>query len=387
MEKIRAMVEWEVPKNLRELRGFLGLTGYYRKFIRQYAQIAQPLTEQLRKDSFGWSEKATSAFSHLKEAMTQPPVLAMPDFHKPFVVETDASGYGVGAVLMQEGRPIAFYSKLLGPRAQHKSVYEKELIAICLAVQKWKHYLLGRRFVIHTDQQSLRFITQQREVGADFQKWVSKLIGFDFEIHYKPGATNKVADALSRKTVGEMELGTIITTQGVDWAELQKEVEEDWFLKRLREEVAQGDKPLVGFTVEDGKLRYKGRMVIPNTSVIIPKLMIAYHDSPEGGHAGEVKTYLRLAAEWYWIGMRKHVALYVQRCSICQQHKSSQQKPAGLLQPLAIPAQVWEDITLDFIEGLPLSKGVDTILVVVDRLSKYAHFIGLRHPFSALTSG
>ena len=168
MEKVEAMLEGEQPKNLRELRGFLGLTGYYRKFISRYAQIAKPLTEQLKKDCFGWSDDATKAFEALKQAMVTAPVLAMPNFQQPFVIETDASGFGLEAVLMQGQQPLAFYSKFLGPRAQLKSVYEKELMAVCLAVQKWRHYLLGHHFVIRTDQQSLCYIMQQREVGAEF---------------------------------------------------------------------------------------------------------------------------------------------------------------------------------------------------------------------------
>lgn len=238
-EKVQAIREWEAPRNLRELRGFLGLTGYYRKFLANYAQIAQPLTDQLRKDCFGWTIEASYALERLKEAMITAPVLAMPDFQKLFILETDASGYGLGAVLMQDTRPIAYYSRILGPRARGKSIYEKELMAVCLSVQKWKHYLLGRHFVIRTDQQSLRYITQQREIGADYQKWVRKLIGFDFEIQYKPGTANRVADALSRKGNGElelgrMELGALLKAQGIDWSELEKEVQGDEGLQQGR---------------------------------------------------------------------------------------------------------------------------------------------------------
>lgn len=388
-EKIQAMKEWSTPRNLRELRGFLGLTGYYHKFIAGYAHIAQPLTDQLRKDSFGWTETATRAFEKLKEAMITATVLAMPNFHKAFVIETDASGHGLGAVMMQEGKPIAFHSRILGPRARDKSIYEKELMAVCLAVQKWKHYLMGRHFIIRTDQQSLRHINQQREIGADYQRWVRKLIGFDFEIQYKPDTSNRVADALSRKEEGTLEygsheLGALISSQGIDWEALEEEVEKDEMLQKLKADLIAG-KEMKGFHLVEGKLLYKGRMVLTKSSSFIPNLLREYHDSPTGGHSGEVKTYLRLASEWYWQGMRKQIADHVQKCVTCQKNKHSQRSPARLLQPLPIPTAVWEEVTMDFVEGLPLSKGFNSILVVVDRLSKYAHFIGLKHPFTALT--
>lgn len=120
-----------------------------------YAQIANPLTNQLQKNSFEWSEDATKAFNKLKNTVARPPHLAMPNFTKQFIVKTYASGFGLGAMLMQENRPIAFYSKLLGLRAQQKSIYEKELMAIYLVIQKWKYYLLGRHYVVRTDQQEL----------------------------------------------------------------------------------------------------------------------------------------------------------------------------------------------------------------------------------------
>jgi hypothetical protein len=151
------------------VRGFLGLTGYYRKFIQNYGKIAKPLTELTKKDSFKWSTEAQEAFEMLKTKLTTAPVLALPDFTKEFTIECDASGQGLGAILMQDKRPIAYYSKALGVRNLTKSAYEKELMVVVLAIQHWRPYLIGRRFVVSTDQKSLRQLLQQRIVTAEQQ--------------------------------------------------------------------------------------------------------------------------------------------------------------------------------------------------------------------------
>lgn len=297
------------------------MTSYYRKFVAGYANIARPLTELLKKDKFGWDTTTEQAFNQLKSAMVNPPVLAMPNFTLPFTIETDASGYGVGAVLLQEGRPVAYFSKLLGVRVHQKSIYEKELITICLAVMKWKPYLLGRHFIVKINQQSLRFLTQQREVNPDHQKWVTKLPGFDFEIQYRTGASNRVDDALSRKNSGDVILNTMVTRPVILWEQLEQEIASDKVLRTLREELSTGTREHPGYSLIEGRLYYKERCVIPATSKFRRALLKEYHDSMVGGHVGELKTYLRMVVDWYWPGMRKEITSYVSQCVICQQQK------------------------------------------------------------------
>lgn len=291
-EKVASILNWPSPTDLKELRGFLDLTGYYRIFIKDYARIVTPLTRQLKKDCFGWDEAAQEAFEKLKEVMSTAPVLSLPDFSQPFVIEADASGFGLGAVLMQNHHPIAYFSKTLGVRGRAKSVYEKELMAIVLAVQKWRHYLLGRHFIIWRDQKSLRFIMDQREVGMEYQRWMSKLWGFDFEIKYKPGITNRAADALSRQPDTKVHCLALVSENRVQWEVLERKLLVDPFIKKVREGIEQQQGSFPGYTLERGQLLYHGRLVIPGDSTIIPKLLHEYHNAATGGHNGEWKTYL-----------------------------------------------------------------------------------------------
>ncbi|KAL0406423.1 UNVERIFIED_CONTAM: putative mitochondrial protein [Sesamum latifolium] len=208
------MKVWPVPTTAKALRGFLVLTEYYRKFIKGYGLISKPLTSLLKKDAFIWNTEADIAFKQLKRVVTSAPVLALLDFSKRFVVETDASGKGIGVVLMQEGRPIAYLSKALAAKNLRLSVYEKEFLALLLAVNKWNHYLQGNHFIIRTDQRSLKHILVQRVGSLLQQKWVSKLLPLSHEVQYKKGNDNRAADALSRIEHDEIGAQTnVITTQ------------------------------------------------------------------------------------------------------------------------------------------------------------------------------
>jgi hypothetical protein len=196
--KTQAMLQWPVPVNVTELRGFLGLTGYYRKFVKGYGVLAKPLTLLLQKQGFCWTTEAQQAFDLLKQAMSSTPVLALPDFTKSFWIETDACDIGIGAVLVQEGHPVAYYSKALSVNNRKLSIYEKEFLAIMMAVDRWRQYLSRGPFIIKTDHKSLCNLEDQ-VLHTDLQKKaMTRLVGLNFSFQYKKGEENKVADALSR---------------------------------------------------------------------------------------------------------------------------------------------------------------------------------------------
>ncbi|KAL6322878.1 hypothetical protein AAG906_020921 [Vitis piasezkii] len=302
----------------------------------------------------------------LKQAMTTTPTLAMPNFNDSFTIETDASRKGIG--IEHWG-----YKKSW-------STHAKEMLAIVEAIRLWRPYLLGKKFFILTDQRSLKYFLEQRVSTPEQQKWVVKLMGYDYEIIYRPGRENSAADALSRKSGSPVLLHLHVPVVTV-WDEIKKAYEGDSYvqsLTRLANDQLEGS-----YAWRNGLLFFKGRVVIPSHAALRAKLLHEMHDTKIGGHSGVLRTFKKLAQQFYWPKMYQAVQEYIKKCETCQKVKSETMSPAGLLQPLPIPCQVWDDITLDFIEGLPTSHGKDTILVVVDRLSKSAHFLALTHPFTA----
>ncbi|KAL4384307.1 hypothetical protein GQ457_15G015210 [Hibiscus cannabinus] len=374
--KVGAIRDWPTPTSLKGVRGFLGIAGYYRRFIKNFATIAAPLSDLLRKgDHFPWTDAAQMAMDSLKSCICSTPVLALPNFAKEFIVETDASGVGIGAVLQQEGRPLAFFSQKLSQRMQGASTYHREMFAITQAVSKWRPYLLGRHFSIITDQRSLRELTQQTIQTPEQQRWLAKLIGYDFDIKYRPGKLNGVADALSREA-GACCMNFSRPVFGV-LDDIRAASNHDPEIQELRKKIRNGNQDSSGYSEQAGLLLYHGKIVVPKEAALMSLLLREFHSSKVGGHAGIHRSYQRLAANFFWVNMRSDVRQFVRQCQVCQRMKTESLLPAGLLQPLPIPQQVFEDISLDFILGLPKSNGKETILVVVDRLTKYGHFFAL----------
>jgi hypothetical protein len=382
--KTQAMMDWPLPTTVTELRGFLGLTGYYRKFVRNYGIIAKPLTNLLKKRCFLWTDQATMAFNTLKAAMVSTPVLGLPDFQKPFVVETDACDLGIGAVLMQDHHPIAFLSKSLGKQHLSLSIYDKEFLALLMAVERWRPYLQRAEFLIKTDHHSLCYLDNQTLQSPLQRKAMSKLMGLQFKIAYKKGAENLAADALSRVS----HLMTIQVCSEVQPAWLQEVLNSyltDADAQRRLTELAIASPDAQGYELKDGLIRLRGRVWIGSNSALQTKSITAFHSSAIGGHSGADATYQRLKRLFAWTGLKAQVKDFIKQCDVCQHAKHSHSPPAGLLQPLPIPTGPWREITMDFIDGLPMSEGCNTIMVVVDRFTKFAHFLPLRHPYTAQT--
>jgi hypothetical protein len=377
--KIQDILNWDKPITVKKLRGFLGLTGYYRRFIKGYATICQPLFAALKKDNFHWGPEQQRAFDTLKQVMSNPPLLRLPDFTKPFTLETDACASGLGAVLMQEGRPLAFFSKCLGPRNSAQSVYEKEAMAVLVALKKWRHYFLGNKVVIKTDQRSLQYLSSQRLLEGIQHKLMLKLLEFDYSIEYKKGSDNTAADALSRQ-FQDMETEDIAATVSQansqcqamtvaipSWmAEVHESYASDTKCIKLLQELTLDKDSNPPFTLQSGILRFKGRIYIGNSTDLRTRIFQTFHSSLFGGHSGSRVTAHKIQGLFYWPQQKQFIAQLVAECPICQISKTEKVQYPGLLNPLPVPTQKWKDISMDFVEGLPKSQGKDVILVVVD---------------------
>ena len=386
--KIEVIQNWPIPTNISELRSFLGLASYYRKFVPNFSTIASSLTQLLHKDQkYQWKDEHEKAFKELKQKLTTAPVLLLPDPTKPFSVTSDASDFAIGAVLSQDqgkgDQPIAYESRKLSPAELNYPIHEKELLAIVHALKLWRPYLEGNQFTVITDHAALEFINSQSNLSRRQARWLEVLQSMNFNIKYKPGTTNVVADALSRNPL--LHNINILSTQLVDPEKLKQAYQEDKYfsdiLKKLQGENIQNTKVISRakyYELREGKIYLKEgtRMAIPHDKSFITTILKEHHDNPIAGHFGVDKTYESISRIFYWPKMIRDIKRYIKSCDTCQRNKGTNSVPAGLLQPLNTPTKRWEQVTMDFIVQLPVTKqGHDAIFVVVDRLSKRAYFI------------
>jgi hypothetical protein len=285
-DKVEAVRAWPLPRMVRAVRGFLGLTGYYRKFIQSYGDIAAPLTKLLKRESFSWTPSATSAFEALKTALTTTPVLQLPDFSKPFIVDSDASRVGFGVVLHQDAGPLVFFSRVVAPHHAKLVAYERELIGLVKAVRHWRPYLWTRSFVVRTDHFSLKYLLDQRLSTIPQHAWVSKLFGYQFKVEFKPGRQNTATDALSRRD----EEGPLVHSLSIPTFDLfdqfRMEAENLPEVATKRQMIEAGTaKP--GWSMVDGMVVHDGWLFMPASASAWPQILAHAHGT---GHEGVQKT-------------------------------------------------------------------------------------------------
>ena len=355
-----------------------------------------------------WDAQCENNFNELKRRLTTAPILILPEPDKPFVVYCDASKLGLGGVLMQDGKVVAYASRQLRIHEKSYPTHDLELADVVFVLKIWRHYLYGSRFEVFSDHKSLKYLFDQKELNMRQRRWHELLKDYYFSLNYHPGKANVVADALSRKTLHmsammvkefelleqfrDLSLVCELAPQSVQLGMLK--INND-FLKSIKEaqevdvkfvdlmvasnQTADGD-----FHVDDqGVLRFRGRICIPDNNELKKLILEESHRSSLSIHPGATKMYHDLKKLFWWSGLKRDVAQFVYACLTCQKSKVEHQKPAGLLTPLDVPEWKWDSISMDFVTSLPnTQRGHDAIWVVVDRLTKSAHFIPINITYS-----
>ena len=373
--KIEVVRSWPVPRTVTEVQSFHGLASFYRRFVHHFNSIVAPITSCIKDGKFLWTKEADAAFSLIKHKLTSAPILILPDFTQTFELHCDASKLGIGAVLSQQGKPVAYYSeKLSGARGRY-STYDVEFYAIVQAIKHWRHYLVHRDFFLFTDHDALRHLDSQAKVSSRHASWIAFLQQFTFSIKHQSGKTNRVADALSRRHTLLSSCHTTVTS----FASLSNLYPTDPFFSRVLREVESDITD--EYTLQDG-FRFKGmRLCVPECSLRL-QIISELHNE---GHVGRDRTLQLVTTSYFWPSLRRDVERFVERCRVCQLAKGKASN-AGLYLPFPIPTQPWTDISIDFVLGLPRTqRGNDSIFVLVDRFSKMTHFIPCKKTTDAVT--
>ncbi|QRV83345.1 Retrotransposable element Tf2 protein [Ceratobasidium sp. AG-Ba] len=400
-EKIKAIMEWGAPRKIKEVQAFLGFVNFYRRFIAEFSKIARPLHDLTKRDTrFEWSQECQQAFEEIKKRVSQDPVLIHPDPDKPFILETDASGIAIGAILSQRGEdgylhPVAYLSKSYNDAQRNYDTANKELLAIVESLKHWRIYLEGTILpvTVFTDHRNLERWKNAETFNRRHARWHMELASFNFEIHYRPGKMSNKPDALSRRhdhedipnpqqiMINAERFKGFKANIEIDIISMIREsLSDDESLTTLIESTKKKEdlppsirKQYDKYEWKEDLLWYEGRIVIPENKEIRLAILEMHHDNPIAGHQGQARTLELISRRYYWPAMKQQVNRFVETCEICQRSKGHKQYAPP--KPLPIPQKPWEDIAYDFIVKLPESQGMDSILVVINRFSRQAYFI------------
>lgn len=370
--KVSAVADWPTLDSRRKVQQFLGFANFYRKFIRSFSSVAAPLHALTSsKVPFQWTPQAEKAFQCLKERFTTAPVLTVPDPQRQFVVEVDASNEGVGAVLSQRSakdnrmHPCAYLSRKLTPAEKNYDVGNKELLAVKAALEEWRHWLEGAEqpFLVWTDHKNLEYIRKAKRLNSRQARWTLFFNRFNFTLSFRPGSQNAKPDALSRL---------------YDPEPIAKEPEAILPLNRVVGAVSWQ----IESDVKQANVVSSAPSGCPHNRLFVPvslrsKVIHWAHTSMLTCHPGVKRTMYVIKQRFWWPAMEEAVSEYVAACPVCARNKTSPRAQMGLLHPLPVPQRPWSHISMDFVTGLPPSRGNTTILTVVDRFSKMAHFVSL----------
>lgn len=381
--KVKAILDYPKPSDVTGLRSFLGMTNYFRKFVYGYARIVHPLTDMLRNPVQGkgapskhavlrWSEAADAAFTQIKQALASAPVLALPDWSEGAVFDMicDASYQGLAGILMQKDRPIAFESRKLNAAERNYSATDLEMLAVVYTVRKWRCYIEGREARVFTDHKPNTFFDSANMLSRTQARWVEALQGFRLQWNYKPGISN-IADPLSRNPVLLFTLSSrrvfAALRESPDFLTQVRSgyLTDPWFTQKSTERVRKQ------LTVTNGLYYMGDRLAVPAAGALRTACMAECHDTPYCGHVGRTKTLHNAQRYFWWPGMTADVSQYVATCDSCQRVHSRNCSQSGLLQPLPMPQDTWQSVSVDFVTSLPATaEGFTAVVVFVDRLSK-----------------